>query len=93
MSGKPGFIPLRTLREGPPGPEHALAEIRKIYFKTTRHTIEHDLAHAIELLKSLPTEEDRERARVYMDGLSQMRSEWGGRRSGRPGTSGKKVRK
>jgi hypothetical protein len=85
MTGKQGFVSMNTLREGPPDPERALAEIRKIYFKTTRQTIEHDLAHAIELLKSLPTEEDRERARVYMDGLSQMRSEWAGRRSGRRG--------
>jgi hypothetical protein len=87
---KPGFVSLKALRSGSPDPEGALAEIRKIYFKTTRQTIEHDLAHAIELLKSLPMEEDRERARVYMDGLSQMRSEWRGRKRGR---SGKKVRK
>jgi hypothetical protein len=80
---KQGFVSLKTLREGSPEPERALAEIRKIYFKTTRRTIEHDLAHAIELLKSLPTEEDQERARVYMDGLSQMRSEWSGRKSGK----------
>jgi|SRR5688572_8657917 len=83
-----GFISLKTLREGKPDPQRALAEIRRIYFKTTRQTIQHDLAHAIELLKTLPTEEDRERARVYMDGLSQMRSEWSerkGRGSGRRG--------
>ena len=90
MTEKHGFVSMNTLREGPPDPERALAEIRKIYFKTTRQTIEHDLAHAIELLKSLPTEEDRERARVYMDGLSQMRSEWSGRRRGK---GGKKVRR
>ena len=78
-----GFVSLKALRAGPADPEHALAEIRRIYFKTTRQTIEHDLAHAIELLKSLPTEEDRERAAVYMDGLSQMRSEWGAGKSGR----------
>ena len=54
----------------------ALAEIRKIYFATTKRTIRDDLVRAIELLKSLPTEEDREKARVYMDGLAQMRSEW-----------------
>jgi hypothetical protein len=84
-----GFISLKTLREGKPDPQRALAEIRRIYFKTTRQTIQHDLAHAIELLKTLPTEEDRERARVYMDGLSQMRSEWGRMRaSGRSGKSG-----
>ena len=91
--GKQGFVSLKTLREGPPDSERALTEIRRIYFKTTRQTIEHDLAHAIELLKSLPNEEDRERARVYMDGLSQMRSEWGGRKSGRKGRSGKSRRK
>jgi hypothetical protein len=27
-------------------------------------------------LKSMPTDEERERAAVYMDGLSQMRSDW-----------------
>jgi hypothetical protein len=31
----------------------------------------------VALLKSMPTDEERERAAVYMDGLSQMRSEWG----------------
>jgi len=78
MSDKPGgFVPLRSLRQKPPAdPQRVLEEIRTIYFKSTRQTIQHDLAHAIELLKTLPTEEDRERARVYMDGLAQMRSEW-----------------
>jgi hypothetical protein len=84
-----GFVPLKTLRQGPPDAERALEEIRSIYFKTTRQTIEHDLAHAIELLKSMPNEEDRERARVYMDGLSQMRSEWGASRRGKSRRSGK----
>jgi hypothetical protein len=82
-----GFVSLKALRNGKPDPQHALEEIRRIYFKTTRRTIQHDLAHAIELLKTLPTEEDRERARVYMDGLSQMRSEWSGRKSGSSGRS------
>ena len=54
----------------------ALAEIRRIYFAATKRTIRDDLLRAIELLKTLPTEEDREKARVYMDGLAQMRSEW-----------------
>ena len=53
-----------------------LAEIKRLYYETTRHTINADLAKALDLLKSLSTEEDRERAAVYMDGLSQMRSEW-----------------
>ena len=35
-----------------------------------------DVARAIELLKSMEAEEEREKAAVYMDGLSQMRSEW-----------------
>jgi hypothetical protein len=71
-----GFVPLKSLRTGAPDPQQALAEIRKIYFNTTRRTIQHDLAHAIELLKTIPTEEEREKARVYMDGLAQLRSEW-----------------
>jgi hypothetical protein len=53
-----------------------VAEIRRLYYRTTAETIKRDLARAIELLKSMPTEEERERAAVYMDGLSQMRSEW-----------------
>ncbi len=53
-----------------------LAEIRKIYYSTTKATIKRDLARAIELLKTMETEEEREKAAVYMDGLSQMRSEW-----------------
>jgi hypothetical protein len=53
-----------------------VAEIRSLYYRTTAETIKRDLARAIELLKSMPTEEERERAAVYMDGLSQMRSEW-----------------
>jgi len=71
-----GFVPLKSLKQGAPDPKAALAEIRRIYFKTTKKTIEHDIAHAIELLKSLPSEEEREKASVYMEGLAQMRKEW-----------------
>ena len=53
-----------------------LDEIRRLYFNTTKATVQRDLARAIDLLKSIRSEEDRERAAVYMDGLSQMRSEW-----------------
>lgn len=53
-----------------------IAEIKRLYYGTTRTTIDRDLAQAIGLLKTLETEETRERAAVYMDGLSQMRSEW-----------------
>ena len=76
MADKAGFIPLNSLKQGSPDPAAALAEIRWIYFNTTRRTIQHDLAHAIELLKSLPSEEEREKATVYMEGLAQMRREW-----------------
>ena len=52
------------------------AEIKRLYYQTTRHTIQQDLAKALDLLKSMANEEERERAAVYMDGLAQMRSEW-----------------
>ena len=71
-----GFVSLNALKDGPPDPRAALSEIRRIYFATTRQTIEHDLVHAIELLKSLPGEEEREKASVYMQGLNEMRREW-----------------
>ena len=72
-----GFVALRSIRQGPDDPRAALALIREIYFKTTKKTIEHDIAHAIELLKGLPDEETREKATVYMEGLAQMRRDWG----------------
>jgi hypothetical protein len=53
-----------------------LAEIRRLYFQTTRQTIHQDLAKALDLLKSMNSEEERERATVYMEGLAQMRSDW-----------------
>ena len=71
-----GFVALKSIRQGPQDPKAALAQIREIYFKTTKRTIQHDIVHAIELLKRLPSEEDREKATVYMEGLAQMRAEW-----------------
>jgi len=71
-----GFVPLSVLTRSPTDPETALDEIRSLYFNTTKPTIEADLAHAIELLKSLPSEAAREKATVYMDGLAQMRRDW-----------------
>lgn len=53
-----------------------LEEIKQLYYKTTKTTIKKDIKRAIELLKSMPDEDARQRAAVYMDGLSQMRSEW-----------------
>jgi hypothetical protein len=56
--------------------EDKLVEIRRLYFTTTRATIHDDLAKALDLLKSMASEEERERATVYMEGMAQMRSEW-----------------
>jgi hypothetical protein len=53
-----------------------LAEIRRLYFATTRQTIQQDLDRALALLKAMATEDERERATVYMEGLAQMRSDW-----------------
>jgi hypothetical protein len=54
------------------------AEIRRLYFKTTKATIQQDLEKALDLLKSMANEEERERCTVYMEGLAQMRRDWGG---------------
>ena len=56
--------------------DEKLAEIRRLYFKTTRHTIQDDLAKALDLLKSMNGEEERERATVFMEGLAEMYKDW-----------------
>jgi hypothetical protein len=72
-----GFVSLKSLAgKGPATPAQILDEIRRIYFTTTKQTIQHDLVHAIDLLKSLPDEETREKATVYMEGIAQMRRDW-----------------
>jgi hypothetical protein len=55
-------------------------EIRRLYFKTTRQTINEDLAKALDLLKSMASDEERERATVYMEGMAQMAKEWRGKK-------------
>lgn len=68
-----------------------LAEIRRLYFAATRQTIQADLAKALDLLKSMSTEEERERATVFMEGLAQMRSDWARRAKGsKPQKHGKR---
>ena len=52
-----------------------LKEIRRLYFKTTRTTIDRDFDRAVDLLKSMP-EGERERATVFMQGLAEMRKEF-----------------
>jgi hypothetical protein len=56
--------------------DEKLAEIRRLYYQTSKATIKQDFARAIDLVKSLASEQERERAAVYMDGLSQMRADW-----------------
>ena len=56
--------------------QSAINEIRRLNDRATAATVERDLKRAVEILKTLPDEETRERAAVFMDGLSQMRSEW-----------------
>jgi hypothetical protein len=53
-----------------------IAEIRRLYFKTTAQTIDRDFDRAIDLLKSIRLPEDRQRATVFMEGLAEMRKEW-----------------
>lgn len=93
MSDKPGtgFVSLTSLKgQAPKTPAEIIAEIRHIYFQTTKQTIQNDFAHAIELLKSLPDEDTRDKAHVYMEGLAEMRKEWlGGGRKKEKGKSKK----
>jgi len=52
-----------------------LEEIRRIYFETTRATIDRDFDRAIDLLRAMP-EAERQRAHVFMEGLAEMRKEF-----------------
>lgn len=53
-----------------------IAEIRRLYFSTTKRTIQRDLDRAIDLLKTLDNEDERSKASVYMEGLNELRKEW-----------------
>lgn len=69
----------------------ALETIRRLYFNSTRSTVQRDIERAIDLFKTLETDDDRQKAAVFMDGLSQMRSEWGVRPA--PGRTAPRSRK
>lgn len=73
---------LREVPDERPAAE-VIAEIRRVYFKTSAATIDSDFDRAIDLLKSIRLPEDRQRATVYMEGLAEMRKEWTGRRKRR----------
>jgi hypothetical protein len=60
--------------------DEKVAAIKALYLSATRASIDQDLRKAIAILKSMTSDEDRQRAAVYMDGLSVMRSEWAGER-------------
>lgn len=60
--------------------DETLARLKALYFETTQATIEDAFDEAIDLLKTLPSDDERQRAAVYMEGLAEMRQEW---RSGR----------
>ncbi len=53
-----------------------LEQIRQLYFKAQPATIQRDISRAIEILKSMASEEERSRAVVFMEGLAEMRKEW-----------------
>lgn len=56
-------------------------EIKQLYFKASAQSIERDFARAIDLLKTLPDEDARGRAAVFMEGLAEMRRDWEGRQN------------
>lgn len=66
-----------------------LDEIRRLYFETTKKTILNDFDKAIDLLKSIESPDERQKATVYMSGLAEMRKEWGVRGAGDKARSGK----
>lgn len=73
--------------------DEKLTEIRSLYFNATKQSIQQDIAKALDLLKSMPSEDERERATVYMEGLAEMQRDWFREpkaRSGKPKGGGKK---
>ena len=61
-------------------------EIKRIYFSTTKQTIERDMARALALLTHMPSDEARQRVAGFMHGLSDLKREWKvGKKSATPG--------
>jgi len=67
-------------------------EIKQLYFKASAQSIEQDFARAIDLLKTLPDEDARGRAAVFMEGLAEMRRDWEGRQNARGGAKARGPR-
>jgi hypothetical protein len=77
-------------------PDDKLAEIRRLYFSATKQTIGDDFFRALQLLKSMNSEEEREKAAVYMEGLTEMRADWareGAPRGGKRPPAGRRPAK
>lgn len=71
-----------------------LEQLRALYFHATKSTIGDDFERAIDLFKQLTTDDDREKAAVFMEGIAEMRREWGvdtrtGSKGARPAPRGK----
>ncbi|MDQ3488998.1 MAG: hypothetical protein M3468_14875 [Acidobacteriota bacterium] len=69
-------IPLNPVVAVARSTDEIIAEIRGIYFKTSKGTILRDFDRAIDLLKTIESPEERQRATVYMDGMAEMRKEF-----------------
>lgn len=54
-----------------------LDQLRAVYFNATRESIADDFARAIDLFKQLEHDDEREKAAVFMEGIAEMRKEWG----------------
>jgi hypothetical protein len=75
--------------------DETLARLKELYFRTTPATIEDAFDEAIDLLKTLPSDDERERAAVYMEGLAEMKQEFARtqRSQGSRGPGGSKPRR
>ena len=71
MTDKPPNNPFKMLST-----DDKLAEIRRLYFSASAKTIQQDLEKALDLLKSMNSDDERERAAVFMEGLAEMRKDW-----------------
>ena len=65
-------------------------EIKRLYYDATPGSIERDLKRAVALLIAMPSDDERERVAVYMDGLAQMKAEWHSTRGRGPAQPNKK---
>jgi hypothetical protein len=64
--------------------DETIARLKALYFGATPATIDAAFDEAIDLLKALPSDDERAHAAVYMEGLVEMKREFAGR-GGQPG--------